>query len=470
LALRRAGACRWLIVSFMELLDLNRAGGIGANALFVKIGGVNLLIDSGLDPKRVGRAATPDFRAIRNERVDLIIITHCHLDHIGSLPVAMRYFPEAPVLMSASSRLLIERMLHNSSNVMMKQKADQDIPDYPLFSHQEIDRCAGRMIGVPFGLEKTFSGLRARDEIKIQLHPAGHVAGAAGVEITHKHRGIFFTGDVLFDDLRTLPGAKFPAGHFDTVVLETTRGLTERPVEQTRAHEVDRLVRSINDTIKRGGSFLLPVFALGRMQEVLTILHDARRFGQLVDCPIIGSGLGLDLCNYLDEIRRKTQHVSFNRSILKELGLKSLPRKINPGKDPQRNGLFVVSSGMLVENTPSYVLASGLLDHSHNTIGFVGYCDPDTPGGRLLACRSGDDFLFEAVHVRSRVRAQVEKFELSGHADREELLEFGLQATPRAVVLTHGDPGARQWFADELTGRDAGIKVVDPTPGKTYEV
>jgi len=454
----------------MKLLDLNRAGGIGANALVVEIGGVNILIDSGLHPKMVGRAATPDFSLIRGQRVDLIIVTHCHLDHIGSLPVAMRTFPDAPVIMSTSSRLLIERMLHNSTNVMSKQKADQDIPEYPLFSHQEIDHCAARMIGIPYGLAKTFHGLRPRDEIKIMLHPAGHVAGAAAIEITHKHRGIFFTGDVLFDDLRTLPGARFPAGHFDTVVTETTRGLTERPEGQSRGQEVDRLIRSINETIKRGGSFLLPVFALGRMQEILTILHDARRFGQLEDCPIIASGLGLDLCNYFDEIRRKTQHVQFNRSILKELGLKSLPRKVTPGRDPDRNALFVVSSGMLVENTPSYALASGLLSHSRNTIGFVGYCDPDTPGGQLLEAKSGEDFLFETVHVRSRVRAQIEKFELSGHAEREELLEFALQASPRAVVLAHGDPAARQWFNDQIAERDSGIKVIDPVPGEACEV
>ncbi len=454
----------------MKLIDLNSAGGIGANALFVQIGGVNILIDSGLHPKMVGRAAMPKFSAIAGQRVDLIIITHCHLDHIGSLPVALRTFPDAPVIMSTSSRILIERMLHNSANVMKKQKADQDIPEYPLFSHQEIDLYTPRLIGVPFGLAKTINGLRSRDEIKVMLHPAGHVAGAAAVEITHKHRGIFFTGDVLFDDLRTLPGASFPTGHFDTIVTETTRGVTERPSEQNRAGEVDRLIRSINDTISRGGSFLLPVFALGRMQEVLTILHDARRFGQLVDCPIVGSGLGLDLCNYFDEIRRKTQHVRFNRSILKELGLKSLPRKVVPGRDPDRNGLFVVSSGMLVENTPSYTLASGLLSHSRNTIGFVGYCDPDTPGGQLLGTRSGEDFLFETVHVRSRVRAQVEKFELSGHAEREELLEFVLQATPRAVVLTHGDPEARRWFKDQFDDRQERIKVIDPVPEQAYEV
>lgn len=454
----------------MKLLDLNPAGGIGANALFVQIGGVNILVDSGLNPKRIGHAATPDFKQIRDERVDLIVITHCHLDHIGSLPVAMRKFPNAPVIMSSSSRLIIERMLHNSSNVMMRQKDEDNIPEYPLFTHDEIDRGAKRMIGLNYGLPKKFSGLRVSDEVEIVLHPAGHVAGAAALEVRHKHRGIFFTGDVLFDDLRTLPGAHFPVGQFDTIVTETTRGLTERPVGKERRHEVDRLVRSINDTINRGGSFLLPVFALGRMQEILTILYDARRFGQLVDCPIIGSGLGLDLCNYFDQIRRKTQHVRFNRSILKELGLKSLPRKLTPGKDPERNGLYLVSSGMLVENTPSYTLASGLLGHSRNTLGFVGYCDPDTPGGKLMETKQGDDFMFETIHVRTRLRARIERFELSGHAEREELLEFALQANPRAIVLTHGDPEARNWFEREINSRAEGTKVVDPVPGKTYQV
>mgnify|MGYP005826309445 FL=1 len=84
----------------MKLTDLNRDGGIGANALFVQIGDLNLLIDCGLHPKRVGRQATPDLKPLRGVTLDLIIITHCHLDHIGSLPVAMREFPNTPVIMT----------------------------------------------------------------------------------------------------------------------------------------------------------------------------------------------------------------------------------------------------------------------------------------------------------------------------------------------------------------------------------
>lgn len=452
----------------MKLTDLNRDGGIGSNSLFIQIADLNILVDCGLNPKQVGRRATPDLAAIRGIRLDLILITHCHLDHIGSLPLVMREHPDAPVLMTTSSRIIIERMLHNSASVMVRQKESDNIPEYPLFTHEEIDRIARRFVTLPYGHAKKFHG--RKDDIDIILHPAGHIAGACGIELRHKHRAIFFTGDVLFESQRTLPGAKFPTGHFDTLILETTRGNTERPPGKERVHEVARLITSINDTIQRGGSFLLPVFALGRMQEILAIFHDARKFGKLVDCPIYASGLGMALADFFDEIARKTRHVTFSRSLLKDLKLLPLPRVLKPGEDPQQNALYVISSGMLVERTPSYTLASGLVGHARNTVGFVGYCDPDTPGGKLLATKPGDVFLFETAHVKAKIKARIERFELSGHADREELLEFAVQAAPRSLILTHGDPDARAWFARELPTRLPKTKILDPIPGQEYLV
>jgi len=452
----------------MKLIDLNRDGGIGANSLFLQLGGLNILVDCGLHPKKTGRAAAPDLTQLRGVHLDLIIITHCHLDHIGSLPVAMREHPDTPVVMSLSSRMLIERMLHNSANVMMRQKEEDNIPDYPLFTHEDIDRMSKRMVGLNFGQAKRFRS--NTDEVELVLHPAGHVAGGAAVELRHKHRGIFITGDVLFEDQRTLLGARFPAGHFDTLITETTRGDTERPADKTRGLEVARLVASINETLQKGGSFLMPVFALGRMQEILSIIHDARRFGRIAECPIFASGLGLDLVDYFDEIARKTKHVQFSRSIVKDLRIKPLPRKLNPGEDPQLRALYIVSSGMLVEKTPSYTLASGLLGHARNTIGFVGYCDPDTPGGKVLKAKTGDTFVFEAAHVQVKVRARIERFELSGHADRDELLAFALQTKARSIVLTHGDAPARQWFKDQLKVQMPEAKVIDPIPLQPYQV
>ncbi|MDF9833171.1 Cft2 family RNA processing exonuclease [Ereboglobus sp. PH5-5] len=454
----------------MKLIDLNRDGAIGANCTYLQIGELKVIIDSGLHPKKAGREATPDFSKIRGVHLDLIIITHCHLDHIGSLPVLMREHPEAPVVMTTSSAMLLERMLHNSANVMLRQKEEANIPEYPLFTHEEIDRLKKRFTGIPFGQAKRVQSGGNKDAITFILHPAGHVAGAAGVEIQHKRRKIFITGDVLFDNQRTLNGAKFPVDRFDTLIMETTRGNTERPPEKSRANEVVRLVDTINETIQRGGSCLIPVFALGRQQEVLSIIHDARKFRRLVDCPIYASGLGMDLADYLDEISRKTKHANFNRGIIKELKIKPAPRKLNPGEDPKQNALYIISSGMLVERTPSYVLASGLIGNANNTICFVGYCDPSTPGGEILASRNGDTYLFKAANVKAKIKARVEKFELSGHADREELLQYAVQCNPRSIVLTHGEPASRAWFMEQLTEALPKAKITDPVPLQEYQI
>ncbi len=452
----------------MKLIDLNRAGGIGANSLYVRLGDLHLLIDSGLHPKQVGRRAAPDFSPLRGVTLDLVIITHCHLDHIGSLPVLLRGQPRAPVIMTQPSRMLIERMLHNSASVMERQRAEDNIPDYPLFTHDEIDRCSSRLTGLPYGHAKKFRG--ARDEIEIIFHQAGHVAGAAGVEIHHRNRKLFFTGDVQFDAQRTCPAARFPVDHFDTLVTETTRGDTERPAGRERVHEIGRLIETINETLRRGGSMLIPTFALGRMQEILSVVHDARKFGRLVECPIYASGLGVDLCDYYDDIARKTKQVNFSRQILKDLKVRPLPRKLQPGSVPAERALYIVSSGMVVERTPSYILAAGLAGQARNTLGFVGYCDPDTPGGQLLAAKLGEPFLFDKIDVKTRLKAQIARFELTGHADRDELVDFAVHCRPRAIVLTHGDPPARAWMARALAEKLPKSRLLDPVPLQEYQV
>ncbi len=452
----------------MKLIDLNSDGGIGANSLYVQLGDFHLVVDSGLHPKKIGRLAAPNLRPLQGVKLDLIVITHCHLDHIGSLPLLMRAQPDAPAIMTLPSRMLIERMLHNSANVMLREREEKGIAEYPLFTHDEVDRVAPRMYPHPFSHPKRFSG--ARDEIELTFHPAGHVAGAAGVEIVHKHRRVFFTGDVLFSTQRILDGAKFPAGRFDTLVTETTHGATEKPPGNVRSGEMIRLIETINATLQRGGSVLIPVFALGRMQEILAILHDARKFNRLAPAPVFASGLGMDLCDYFDDITRKTGLVHFTRTILKDLKIRKSPRDLVPGKEPAIQGIYVVSSGMMVANTASYTLASCLVGNARHSICFVGYCDPDTPGGHLQAAHNGDQFLFDAVNVKTRIRAHVERFEFSGHASRDELLDYALQRNPRSIVLTHGDPPARAWFAAQLAEKLPAAKVLDPVPLQAYQV
>jgi predicted metal-dependent RNase len=178
----------------------------------------------------------------------------------------------------------------------------------------------------------------------------------------------------------------------------------------------------------------------------------------------------MDISDYFDDICRKTGLVHFTRSILKELRVKKMPRDLVAGKEPPVPGIYVVSSGMLVAHTPSYLLASSLAANPKHSICFVGYCDPDTPGGHLQAAKKGEQFLFDAVNVKVKLRCAVERFELSGHADREELLDYALQCSPRSIVLTHGDPDARAWFAAQFAELLPAAKVLDPVPLQTYQV
>ncbi len=450
----------------MKLIDLNSEGGIGANSLFFQLGSFNILIDAGLHPKKAGLAAVPDFSVLRDLHLDFTILTHCHLDHLGSLPIVVREHPETQVLMSVPSLSLSERMLRNSCNVMKRQRDELNLPELPLFTHREIDGIVKQFFPMTYGKTSTFE--KDGEELQITFFPAGHVAGAGGLEMVHNGRKLFLTGDVLFTPQKILPGAKFPSRRVDTLVIETTRGMNE-PVEGVnRASEVERLLEKVREVIGRGGSCLIPVFALGRMQEVLTILHAAQEEGKLPDCPIFCSGLGMDLADYFDEISKKTGLVQFRKKIIDELGVKPLPRNLKPGRDLRENAIYVLSSGMLVEHTPSYRVASGLLGSEKNAICYVGYCDPETPGGKMQETEAGEPFIFEAFDITKPLLAEVERFELSGHADREEILEFALAVNPRAIVLTHGDPPARAWFAEAIKEAAPEIEVIDPEPLREY--
>ena len=286
--------------------------------------------------------------------------------------------------------------------------------------------------------------------------------------IKYKGNITFFTGDILFNDQRTLDGANLPKEPVDILVTETTRGSTEIPRNQSRESEIVRMLKTIHSTLAKQGSVLIPVFALGRMQEMLAILDEAFRKKAIPKVPVFCSGLGMDLVNHFHEISKNTNRVRFNRKVLRAIGARPLPKKIEPGRRPPMEGIFLVSSGMMVENTPSYVLASGLLGESKNSILFVGYCDPSTPGGKLLEASRGETFDFDALDVLQKIEAKVSKFDLSGHANRDELIAYAKKISPRAVILHHGDPEAREWFKQNLENEP--FSIYDPEPLKTYDI
>ncbi|HAV12669.1 MAG TPA: MBL fold metallo-hydrolase [Opitutae bacterium] len=451
----------------MKLIDLNRHGAIGSNSTYIEIGDFKILVDSGLHPKKMGYDAVPDFEPIEHETLDLIVLTHCHLDHLGSLPIIAAHNPETPVITTAPNAELAPRMLRNSINVMKRQREEKGITDYPLFLHRDVVELNKQFVVQRFEHGEIYR--KGKETIEVILHPAGHVVGAAAVEFIHNGKRIVFSGDVLFDAQRTLPGAHLPQGDIDTLILETTRGAKESDSSITRASEVDRLVTQIGEILERGGSCLIPVFALGRMQELFKIIFEARSFGRLPHSPVYAAGLGMDICNYFEKIRKRTQLIDFDISMLEKMKVRSVDLNMRPGRDLPRKGIYLVSSGMMVEHTPSYKLAASLLPHAPNGVCFVGYCDPETPGGQLLEEHSGS-FFFDALDYSAPMRASIDQFDLSGHANRDELVDYAVHSNAKNVVLNHGDPHAREWFAQTLNQRMPKTNVLNPSPGVLYKL
>ncbi len=131
--------------------------------------------------------------------------------------------------------------------------------------------------------------------------------------------------------------------------------------------------------------------------------------------------------------------------------------------------IFVLTAGMMSEHTAAHDLALRMAGDERQAIFFVGYADPDTPGGRLKAARPGEPFMFSATAGQLTRRCQLEDFDLTAHANRDELIEFVSRVSPRTIILGHGEPEARAWMESALRARYPKIRVVQGEPGQAVE-
>jgi Cft2 family RNA processing exonuclease len=458
----------------MRIINLNPDTDIGASAWFVDIDGHGLLLDSGMHPKRDGREALPVFQHVRHEDVDAIAISHCHHDHVGTLPVALRHFPKAHVLMTQLSYFIVERVLHNSVNVMTRQRDELGIREYPLYTHDEVDDIAPVFQGFRYNREiewaafhKTRTGFPSPT---LEFYDAGHTLGSAGILVRGRSETLFYTGDVCLHDQTILRAARFEDVKADVLIMETTRGARAPAPGATRAGEAARLTAAIQRALKRKGSILIPSFALGRTQEILALLALLMREGKLKRQPVYIGGLGRVFTEIYDLEAHRTHRQHSNLLLNEALNLVVLEKGQAEKMKLSGGRLFVLTSGMMSENTAAHDLAARMIGDAHQSIFFVGYADPDTPGGRLKAARPGESFVFSPSAGRVTRRCDVQDFDLTAHANRTDLLDFVSQVSPRAVLLGHGDDAARKWFEEKLRQRHPKMKIIQPAPGKVVEV
>jgi len=365
-------------------------------------------------------------------------------------------------------------LLHNSVNVMTRQREEIGEASYPLFTHRETDRASERWRWCPLRQRISIAGERApqreRDALTFEFFEAGHVLGSTGILLRAEGKTIFYTGDVNFDDQTIMQAAVFPEEKVDVLIMECTRGDHAKPEGWSRPGEEQRFAAALGSAFERGACVLIPVFALGKTQEILAMLYKFRRQRLLADFPIYIGGLSSKFTDIYDRranmTRRQLSRLQLMREaapfILNDETVRDAP--VRPGR------AYVLSSGMMIPNTLSNVFARRLIENPQHSIFFVGYANPESPAGVLREAGTGGEVALDPGKPPQRVRCHIEQFQFSAHATRETLIEYARKISPRKIVLVHGDPPAVVWIRAQLHAGLPNTDVIVPAPGIEVEL
>jgi Cft2 family RNA processing exonuclease len=359
---------------------------------------------------------------------------------------------------------------------MTRQREEIGERSYPLFTHRETDRAAERWRWCPVRQRISIAGERApqreRHSMTFEFFDAGHVLGSTGILLRAENQTVFYTGDVNFDDQTIMEAAIFPAEKIDVLIMECTRGDHAKPAGWTRAGEERRLAEALGDAFERDACVLIPVFALGKTQEVLAMLYRFRReFRKLSgEFPIYIGGLSSKMTDIYDRRARMTRRQLPRLQLMRDVA----PFILNDEtvRDaPLRGGrVYVLSSGMMIPKTLSNVFGRRLIENRQHSIFFVGYANPESPAGLLRDAGPGSEVGLDPDKPVQRIQCNIEQFQFSAHATRETLIEYAKKLSPRKIVLVHGDPPAVEWMRAQLDADLPGADVIVPVPGMELEL
>ena len=427
-----------------------------------------------MHPKNTGENALPNFKAIADREVEAILISHAHQDHIGTLPLAMRRLPGARIFMTEATGEVGSVLLHNSVNVMTRQREEIGEMSYPLFTHREIDRASERWRWCPLRQQISIAGERApsreKDILTFEFFDAGHVLGSTGVMLRADGQTVFYTGDVNFHDQTLMEAAVFPEEKIDLLIIECTRGDHAKPEDWTRTGEEQRLAEALVTAFERDACVLIPVFALGKTQEILAMLYKFRRQRVLPEFPIYIGGLSSKFTDIYDRRAHTTRRQLPRLKLIRDVA----PFILNDETvrdTPVRGGrVYVLSSGMMIPKTLSNVFARRIIENPQHSIFFVGYANPESPAGLLRDAGKGGEVALDPDKPPQRIRCNIEQFQFSAHATRESLIDYAKRISPKKILLVHGDPPAVEWMRSTLSNALPDSKVLVPAPGVELEL
>ncbi|MFA5773977.1 MAG: MBL fold metallo-hydrolase [Ilumatobacteraceae bacterium] len=443
------------------------AGTVTGSRHLVESAGRRILIDCGLfQGHKLLRQRNWDSFPVEPKSIDAVVLTHAHIDHSGWLPRLVRDGFAGKIWCTPSTLELCRIMLPDSAHLQEeearyanKRRSSRHNPALPLYTAADADRALLHLHAHPFG--ESFSpapGLRA------EFSPTGHILGAACVRIADERTSVLFTGDVgrPVDPIMRPPAPPLSASY---VVTESTYG--------NRVHDttdpIKELADIVNRTIRRGGTLLVPVFAVGRAQTVLYLLSRLNATNQIPKVPIyMNSPMAVNttelFCRHLDEHRLNEQEckemcqdVNFVRTVEESKRLTSMTGPM----------IVLSASGMLTGGRVLHHLEQLAPDH-RNTVLLVGY---QAAGTRGAALRDGATSL-KMYGKNVSVKAEVARMDgLSAHADANELIAWlaSMPEQPKGASVVHGEADAADAFRLRLQD-ELGWTAQVPMHGDSIEI
>ncbi|MBU1099814.1 MAG: MBL fold metallo-hydrolase [Bacteroidetes bacterium] len=446
----------------IKFIPLGGADDIGASCYYLNISGTGILIDCGIHPRKTGLDSIPDFSLLDFEPLDAVLISHAHQDHVGALPFLIKKFPHVKIYTTPQTKEILNLTLHNAVSIIGKQlDSESGIKPY---THGEVSFLIQSIQDYSYDENFIIKGLLHDGErgISVIFKDAGHILGSASIFIESEGHKIFFTGDINLSPQAIMSGAEFPKIEIDTLITETTYGSTESTTLPSWEDESKRLAKFINDITISGGSVLIPVFSLGKMQEILTVISNMMYKGKLIRAEIYTAGLGKKISHIYDLHKYKVKRN------MPDFEIKSIPQKpiLFPhfySEIKRSPGIVLASSGMLLKNTVSFELANYWVRQNNYGIAVVGYMDPETPGYRVSNLTQGDEItMLDSTIIN---KALVKKFDFTSHSKREEIVLLGSKLKARNIVLVHGEESSRDWIGHELLKQSKKVKLYSPVVG-----
>jgi Cft2 family RNA processing exonuclease len=469
----------------MKFLALGDTADVAASCHFLEIGGTGLVLDAGTDPRREGPDALPKFEWVRDRAqsyVDHALVTHAHHDHMGSLPVLVEEFPHVMAHMTDATRQLLEFLLPASARLQKKRYEQGETSHEPLFTEDDLHFQSH--VYLTHELEEDFdlTGMQGEVPVTGRFYSAGHILGSVGTELRFEEEGpdgdvrerrLFYTSDTNMQPQSIIPGGEYPSTT-DVLILETTLGADEEAEQTSRPAEVDRFRDTLSRVLERGGTALIPVFVMGRAQEMLAMLQRLKDEGTIAaDVPIYTAGSMRAIAGLYDDTRETTPRLDEDFKVF-DVEQERVPYSSDAKKEVLEGpGILVVSSGMMFEPTLSNVLARRIVENERDAVLIVGHAVEGTPARRLQEAAAdgpGSPVMLADGHGPQPVYCTVERFRFSGHSHRRDLLKIVDHLAPETVLLVHGEPAAQAWMQSHIQEQHPEMDVRRPDWGELIDL